>query len=1375
MSAQTRAAAPSKTGEPAKSAAKPARPKAPKPAPDTMALQLQSPPVNGTFGVIVEETVTPGVGQIRRGEFLKRAVAAVERTADQELAAVGRTSRDCPYLVHWIRFYRNQSAAHIERMIRQYAGLTEAADAATVEAAIVTRVQRAVREWIRTGGRVVDAPPGIDWLGDTDRIDDLRAGLPPGEPLESGVRGRMEQALGHSFEDVRVHTDARSAALASSHSARAFAIGQDIAFADGQYRPGTPRSDLLIAHELAHVVQQRGATEPAGEAAVDTSPAPALEQQANRAALRVLGPGARQAIRAQEDTHADALRQTLGDQETDTGLTTLGGLRLQRCDVSKKPEEPPSDLPAVPESPKPVEHPEPKQPTGSIKLPQLPGPDWRAMQSDDDALIIHGRLAGTKQNQLFLIPAKGLVFEPATPEAAAAVKDAPKTPVAPQAPAPSTAPKLGLVAVGHAGAALASAGEGFGFLIGAGASRSGNPKVLVLESLLWLRSVMEIGEINDAIITHGHQDHVNGLNMFRQGVSGLPALMDGNRVTVPPGSEAAAAGPLRDQLAQGNFTIQVFQSTTTTGPGGQEYTEMETRVRDVVVRGVVRTSRLNEYNRQLRDGNWRKATAVADAASPIYKVTWPDGIEVLSIDDQRIGEVLRIANIMGVPNFRAFMGGARILVGFHHLGATQSQQEVTRFLQMMVEFFEGEPFTVIAQTGRRAEVNAEWVKAINAAGGRVVYVEQEEADAARRGSIEVTYKGDVVGDKARESPVDPVTMKAQKRIETLKRAIRVVEALPEYRQHEELSKSEIKSGLQAEINRLVSALGARVGLVAGRQTNQTQQQLEANLRELESERGMETTLGAAEVQRLAGTRVLPSTLERAAKESWFRGEAVESFTKLLGEVDPGTVSEILRISKDFEGAPRGAQRAYWRDVRARLEEQRETMKALTLRGSAKIPMGGKAFAVVGLALEAWEIAIQPYLEQRMRESDEQSHQDFYTFYNDLFWWYEKGLHPVAIGITGGHEFTSANMGDAGQMKSLFKGIEFRVKGDALPKGKAGDKERGELRKKEGEEKVDPLEQLYIPEMNRWSEERRTEFFTSLLLFTSQHIRNFSDYASEIEETLEHPPLRMPRSSGDKPFGERPWQIRVGSIEGGHVKLHWQDSPDLTRIMNATANRVIATTKKEQTELWTKAPKVNPDDLPAPSGPGASQAPKPGEVKLSRRDAQPTRLLAAKGTPDVYQYQPGTFKTIPIESLSFAGKGDELVFVQFGLRSAPDHYTWVTGGNYDTYVALRNTKIWSYQSEVPIPRFVPVTDPNDVEHFDPTNRKKEEDYLQGDALTAWKAATHDPPLSGVILKNLDRRDPGGDVNEAIVYFYNLVPNVSATVLVKTKDMEILKER
>jgi len=113
----------------------------------------------------------------------------------------------------------------------------------------------------------------------------------PGQPLDTGTRAFMEPRFGHSFADVRVHTDARAAESARAVSAVAYTVGRNIVFGAGRYAPDTGAGRRLLAHELTHVVQQAGAESEAGSLAVD-APSTAREREADRAAGHVDGAGA---------------------------------------------------------------------------------------------------------------------------------------------------------------------------------------------------------------------------------------------------------------------------------------------------------------------------------------------------------------------------------------------------------------------------------------------------------------------------------------------------------------------------------------------------------------------------------------------------------------------------------------------------------------------------------------------------------------------------------------------------------------------------------------------------------------------------------------------------------------------------------------------------------------------------------------------------------------------------------------------------------------------------------------------------------------------------------------------------------------------------
>jgi hypothetical protein len=77
-----------------------------------------------------------------------------------------------------------------------------------------------------------------------------------GQPLTDKQRAYFEPRFGRDFNQVRLHTDARSAQAAREINARAFTIGRYVFFGAGEYAPQTDRGKRLLVHELAHVVQQ---------------------------------------------------------------------------------------------------------------------------------------------------------------------------------------------------------------------------------------------------------------------------------------------------------------------------------------------------------------------------------------------------------------------------------------------------------------------------------------------------------------------------------------------------------------------------------------------------------------------------------------------------------------------------------------------------------------------------------------------------------------------------------------------------------------------------------------------------------------------------------------------------------------------------------------------------------------------------------------------------------------------------------------------------------------------------------------------------------------------------------------------------------------
>jgi|GEM_PF-4725262 len=104
--------------------------------------------------------------------------------------------------------------------------------------------------------RLAVSAPGIAAPSVENAIGQARGS---GQALPQGVRSRMESAFGADLSGVRVHTDARADNLNRSLQARAFTTGRDLFFKRGEYNPDSRAGQELLAHELTHVMQQRGA------------------------------------------------------------------------------------------------------------------------------------------------------------------------------------------------------------------------------------------------------------------------------------------------------------------------------------------------------------------------------------------------------------------------------------------------------------------------------------------------------------------------------------------------------------------------------------------------------------------------------------------------------------------------------------------------------------------------------------------------------------------------------------------------------------------------------------------------------------------------------------------------------------------------------------------------------------------------------------------------------------------------------------------------------------------------------------------------------------------------------------------------------------
>jgi hypothetical protein len=198
--------------------------------------------------------------------------------------------------------------------------------------------------------RQAKARPGLASAAG-QRVPDAQAVLRvSGTPLAPFTRAFMEQRFGHNFARVRVHADTEAARSAQQVYARAYTFGPHIVFGSGEYRPGTQEGNHLIAHELAHVVQQSG--------------------------------GAPQGLQRQADSEDEAMAADVTD---DIAQSEDGGGGVETEESSTEDIEPDT---AVPEDAEMTDETAPAQFKSSYgaALSRLPGLEHEADRAADDAL-----------------------------------------------------------------------------------------------------------------------------------------------------------------------------------------------------------------------------------------------------------------------------------------------------------------------------------------------------------------------------------------------------------------------------------------------------------------------------------------------------------------------------------------------------------------------------------------------------------------------------------------------------------------------------------------------------------------------------------------------------------------------------------------------------------------------------------------------------------------------------------------------------------------------------------------------------------------------------------------------------------------------------
>ena len=102
-------------------------------------------------------------------------------------------------------------------------------------------------------------PAGVSQVGTEEAVASTTVQgtiLKPGQPLDQDAQSFFGKRFGYDFSQVRVHSDEQSTASAKALHARAYTVGNHVVFSEKEYSPHTVIGKKLLAHELAHVIQQ---------------------------------------------------------------------------------------------------------------------------------------------------------------------------------------------------------------------------------------------------------------------------------------------------------------------------------------------------------------------------------------------------------------------------------------------------------------------------------------------------------------------------------------------------------------------------------------------------------------------------------------------------------------------------------------------------------------------------------------------------------------------------------------------------------------------------------------------------------------------------------------------------------------------------------------------------------------------------------------------------------------------------------------------------------------------------------------------------------------------------------------------------------------
>jgi hypothetical protein len=892
-------------------------------------------------------------------------------------------------------------------------------------------------------------------------------------------------------------------------------------------------------------------------------------------------------------------------------------------------------------------------------LPDLSQLEWKP--EDDYVLYL------LSQDRLFVLPSPNLLYRPQTGRA-------PST-------APQPEPWLGVPVVGKEGRRLVRTSTGIGIWLDAG----GRPAALLPLSLALLRARTGVSQIDKIYPLHVHDDHVRDLipEIRRSGVRAANLILPEAWLRGSSGPLAKAVNTLRTttdpdlvRLGYGAGWDPVspsMRSLPTTGIIALDYQEGNVRLR------LLGTGEAFEnYARTHAQGRVR--AEIGDTASFLALVQHPSAsFDISVIGDLRGADILRLRDAMErvqAGSFQRAFSKVRVLDGLqHHLGVVRDNRDVDG-VKALIEatLLKTGELTIIVQTGEDFR-NEALMRALYRSGVRVITLLEPKA-GERPGSAIVSTEGTASarGAGAEDVAGQRSAARANTRLGALRAALETVCTNGDLLEYKAGDRASTTRDLETQVSRLENLLRElnEVNFNALRPQSSQQRNLRALqdiLTELNKVQGIEALLTADDYTVLQRTSENASDLRNLSREiDRLRrtGESGPALYELISRLSPETARALMF---DERGKPLPPQQ-----VRRNLNRQVELEQSGYARGGlAPWGAGGKA---VSLLLIAVEVGSQ--IATAVSQAKEANlSRNILRFLRMVEWWLQRGLEPE-LGAATDPFFSRAHVdigSDATQQQAIWDRVQRKVWEHA-----PDDRRKKESELPQGVQKAGDLDYLWIQAIpdDRWD---------GFNLWVDTHIRTYDEYAASFKDTN----TEAVRHQGDD-FESAEWEIHVAEfVTAGWNTLRdkWVKSDRLTTIMRATAKRVMRETEAGIERAWGRREQKQPQG-PAigPASTGAGQGP-----VLPIESLNPTRKARFKAKTGRKLFS--EFDPVREILSGDAWWDDDVLFLVFDNYSAPAGYVLVSGGNYDTYAAIRAHSTYQYdpRNSVRIPK--PSRDLGDV--------------------------------------------------------------------------------